>query len=586
MLSRYAFVMTRLLSLLAALTLAAPAFGQSLPPDPEAATGRAEKRVLLAEREMVVAAHPLAAEAGALMLRAGGTAVDAAIAVQAALGLVEPQSSGLGGGAFLLYWEPATKRLESWDGRETAPLAATESLFLDPAGKPMDFWDAVVGGRSVGVPGVLRMLEAVHRRDGRIAWADLFAPAIRLAEEGFPVSGRMHRLSKADPYLKTRPEAAAYFLDAQGQAWPEGHILTNPAYADTLRRIAAEGADGFYRGPMSHAIAAAVRGDPVNPGVMTQGDIEAYRALQRPAVCLPYRGYSICGMGPPSSGGVTVGTILAQLDRVDLGALGPQNRLSWHWLAESERLAFLDRARWIADRDFFPVPMAGLTDPAYLAARSALMRPDAALVDARAGTPPGAIAPVQEAGSPEAPSTTHLSIVDAQGRAVSMTSSIEGAFGSRVFVGGFLLNNQLTDFAFNARQGNAKAANRVEPGKRPRSSMAPTLIFAPDGRLAYVLGSPGGSRIIPFVAQTAIGLIDWGWTPQQAVSRGHVMNRGGATELEEGTEATRLAPRLAALGHKVRGAAMASGLHVIAVLPDGRLLSGVDPRRDGAVAGR
>lgn len=573
--------MPRLLFLTALLALAAcqsPADPRAMP---EAASGLSAKAEARADSFMIAAAHPLAADAGAAILREGGTAVDAAVAAQMVLTLVEPQSSGIGGGAFLLHWDAGERLAVAFDGRETAPQAARPDLFLGPGGAPVEFFDAVVGGRSVGVPGVVRMLEQAHAAHDTLPWARLFAPAIRLAEEGFPVSPRLHELIARDRHLKTQPGPRAYFYTADGAPVPVGHILKNPQLADTLRRIARDGADAFYTGPIARDIVAAVRAHPANPGDLTLADLRTYQAKRRAPLCIRYRVYTVCGMGPPSSGGVTVAQMLKLLERFDLAALDPAGPETAHLLAEAGRVAFADRNRYLADADFVEVPVAGLLDPGYLAARSLMIRRDRALEDAEPGTPPG-IRAVADGRTAELPSTSHISVVDAAGNAVSMTTSIENAFGSRVMVRGFLLNNQLTDFAFRPAVNGVPVANRVQPGKRPRSSMSPTLVFGPDGKFLLATGSPGGSNIIGYVAQNLIAQLDQGLGPQDAVALPHVVNRDTArTDVE--TEA--LAEALRAKGHEVRVRPMTSGLHVIRRDAGGGLIGGADPRREGVARG-
>ncbi len=529
-------------------------------------------------RAMVTTANPHATRAGVAMLDAGGSAVDAAIAAQLVLGLVEPQSSGIGGGAFLLHFDPDSGETRAFDGREAAPLAATPEQFLAADGTPMDFWDAVPGGLSVGVPGVLRMLEQVHGAYGKLAWARLFEPAIALAEEGFPVSPRLHELVARDELLPEFPAAAAYFYTPAGNPLPVGTILRNPAYAETLRRIAAHGASAFYEGEIAADIVAAVRKAPVNPGRMTAADLAAYRAVERAPLCRPYRDWRVCGMPPPTSGGVAVLQMLGLLESFDLAAAGPNAPRTLHLLAEAGKLAFADRNAFLADPDFVEVPVERLLDAAYLAARAELIDPARALAEAAPGLERRNGTWVQV----EPPSTSHLSVVDAEGRAVSMTTSIENAFGSRLMVRGFLLNNQLTDFAFVPEtEDGLPVANRVEPGKRPRSSMSPTLVFTEDEDLALAIGSPGGSRIIGYVARALTGVLDFGLDVQAAIELPHVVNRNGSTDLEAGTAAAEAKAALEALGHAARVQEMTSGLHGIRVRSDGSLEGGADPRREG-----
>ena len=535
---------------------------------------------------MVAAANPHAVEAGVEILEAGGSAVDAAVAAQAVLGLVEPQSSGIGGGAFMLYFDAASRNVESFEGRETAPAAATPGLFLDAAGERMKFWDAVVGGRSVGVPGVLRMLELAHREHGKLPWARLFEPAIRLAEQGFAVSPRLSEMIAKDKHLKRYPATHAYFHTAAGQPLPAGHVLKNPGYAATLRAVAKGGADAFYKGDIARDIVAAVRGAVDNPGLLGEADLAAYEAKRRPPVCVAYRDNRVCGMGPPSSGGLTVGMILGILEHYDMGELAPGSVEAEHLFIEAARLAYADRALYMADSDFVRVPAGGLLDPGYLEQRGRLIGGDKSMGKAAAGTPPQK---KTERRAPddalEIPSTSHFSIVDADGNAVSMTTSVENAFGSRMMVRGFLLNNQLTDFSFQPEKDGRPVANRVEPGKRPRSSMAPTIVMGPDGNLRLVTGSPGGSRIINYSARSVMAVLDWNMDPQAAVSRPHVISRNGKVDLEEGTQAEGLKAALEERGHEISVRGLTSGLHAILV-EDGTLYGGADPRREGIAAGR
>ena len=530
---------------------------------------------------MVAVANPLAAEAGARVLRAGGTAADAMVAVQAVLGLVEPQSSGLGGGAFLVWYDAGTGAVTTLDGRETAPLAATPRLFLNDAGEPLGFFEAVVGGRSVGVPGTPALLEAAHRRWGRANWAGLFAEAIDLAENGFAVSPRLAASVARDAErLASHPVTAGYFLPG-GVPVAEGAVLRNPDYAAVLRRIASDGAGAFYTGEIAADIVRAVR-DAANPGLLSALDLAVYEVKERAPVCVAYRGTNVCGMGPPSSGALSVGQILGMLDGHDLP--GPDTPDAWRLIGDASRLAFADRGLYMADSDFVPVPVAGLVDPAYMAGRGALLRGDDALPEVTPGRPEfdhgWNYAPGRDMAQP---ATSHISIVDRYGNALSMTTTIENAFGSRVMVRGFLLNNELTDFSFRSHDDGRPVANAVAPGKRPRSSMAPTIVLR-GGKPVLVVGSPGGSRIIGYVAKTIIAHLAWGMDVQQAVSLPHLVNRFGTYDLEEGTAAADLAEPLAAMGYEVTLRELNSGLHAISIGPDG-LRGGADPRREGVALG-
>ncbi|MFU8866208.1 MAG: gamma-glutamyltransferase [Rhodobacterales bacterium] len=545
---------------------------------------KAEGRAVAAQDWMVVAAHPLAVEAGADVLAAGGTAVDAMVAVQAVLGLVEPQSSGLGGGAFLVWHDGATGEITTLDGRETAPLEATPRLFQDDVGEPLGFFEAVVGGRSVGTPGTPALMAGAHARWGRADWPDLLEPAITLADQGFAVSPRLSMLVANDAErLSVDPATAEYFLPG-GVPLAEGDILRNPAYAETLRQLSEHGEAGFYTGPVAAAIIEAVQGADHNPGLLGPLDLAIYRVKERPAVCAPYRGHEVCGMGPPSSGAVAVGQILGMLEGSDLAALGADNPESWRLIGEASRLAFADRGRYLADSDFVPVPVQGLLDPTYLADRAALFAGGGVLDEAPAGEPEFDHTLLWSDGQTlEQPATTHFSIVDSYGNALSMTSTIENAFGARLMAAGFLLNNELTDFSFRSHEGGVPVANRVEPGKRPRSSMSPTIVRQ-DGQPVLVLGSPGGSGIIGYVVNALVAHLDWGMDVQEAVQMGHLLNRFGIYDLEEGSEAADLAAPLEALGYEVRLGAQTSGLHAISLGPDG-LLGGADPRREGVALG-
>ena len=552
---------------------------------PEHPSGWIPKRAVVTRQDMVAAANPLAVAAGREMLRAGGTAVDAAVAVQMVLNLVEPQSSGIGGGAFMLFHNGRNGLLTAYDGRETAPAAAKPDRFLDAQGKPLDFYDTVVGGRSVGVPGTLRLLELAHRQYGRLPWARLFAPAITLAEQGFPVSPRLHTEIANERHMQ-QERARAYFYRPDGTPLAIGETLKNPAFAATLKRIAAEGADALYKGDVARDIADTARSYAANPGDVTEADLAAYKAKVREPVCGGYRGYRICGMPPPSSGGIAVLEMLGTLQRFDMSRLGARSALAWHLFSEAGRLAYADRDLYIADPDFESVPL-GLVDPAYLSERASHIRINESLGLAEPGVPP----PRQKAANAgagaalEFPSTSHICIVDRYGNAVAMTTTIEDAFGSRLMTrSGFLLNNELTDFSFAPVVDGKPVANRIEPGKRPRSSMAPTVVYDPQGRLYMIVGSPGGPAIINYVAKTLVGVLDWHLDPQAAIDLPNIGSRNGPTELERDTSAVALRPKLEALGEETRVVVENSGLQAIVRERRG-WIGGADPRREGVAAG-
>jgi len=563
-------------ALAAGLALAQPA--------PEAPPGYVPKQAARAQHFMVAAAHPLAVEAGYGILRRGGTAIDAAVAVQMVLNLVEPQSSGIGGGAFILHYSAAGAKLTAYDGRETAPAAARADRFVGTDGRPLKFLDAVVGGKAVGAPGVLRVLELAHARHGKLPWAELFQPAIRLASDGFPLSPRLHSLL-GSVRLPARDQAMRrMYYRGDDTPKPVGTLLKNPALADTLRKIAAQGAFAFYEGEIARDIVQKVRNAP-NPGDLSEDDLAHYRAKQREPVCGPYRQWKVCGMPPPSSAGVAVLQVLGMLQRLAPDSLPSDPIRAAHLITEAERLAYADRERYLADSDFVPVPLAGLIAPEYLGARAALVRPDRSLGRAPPGTPPGApLAELADDASPELASTTHLSIVDSEGNAVAMTASIEFPFGSQQMVRGFLLNNQLTDFSFVAQQEGKPVANRIEPGKRPRSAMAPTMVFDRDGRLIMLLGSSGGSAIINHVIKTLIAVLDRNMDVQQAIDLPNFGSRNGPTELEQSTSAAGWAEALRALGHEVQLIEMTSGVHALQGTPAG-WIGGADPRREGMARG-
>ena len=575
----------------AALQARAPADSALQPP--EAATGYRETPVVSAPHFMASSANPLATHAAYTILKAGGSAVDAAIAAQMVLTLVEPQSSGIGGGAFMLQFDG--RQVHAYDGRETAPAQADTSLFLDADGKPMRFFDAVVGGRAVGVPGVLRMLEQAHRQHGRLPWASLFAPAITLAEDGFVVSPRLAALLADAGFLKRDPVAAGYFFDADGQPWRAGHLLKNPALAATLRAIAAGGAAAFYTGEIAAAVVSTVRNHPTNPGRLALADLAAYRAIERAPVCSTYRKWTVCGMPPPSSAGIAVAQILGMLEYRHLAALVPEAGQpaveAVHLITEAERLAYADRAKYVADTDFVALPggsPAALIDKTYLASRAALIGARS-MGSALPGMPLGIRLARGTDRSPELPSTSHLSIVDAAGTAVAMTTSIETGFGAQLMVRGFLLNNQLTDFSFVAADADGPVANRLQPGKRPRSTMAPTLVLErASGRLVLAIGSPGGPAIITYVAKVLFGVLDWGLGVQAAISLPNFGSRNGATELEKNRFTPTFIGQLQERAHQIRLGAQTSGLQGVMLRPAGSgevLTGGADPRREGSAEG-
>ena len=550
--------------------------------------GGARTPWLSTERYMVASADRRASEAGLDILAAGGTAVDAAIAVQAVLSLVEPQSSGLGGGAYMLHWDEATRTIDAYDGRETAPKGATPELFLESSGRPRGFFDAVISGESVGVPGVVAMLWMAHQEHGRLPWAKLFEPAIRLAENGFTLSPRLHALIAWSPMLPHLAKSRDYFFEEgpDGKPAPRavGTTLRNPAYGTSLRRIARDGPDAFYKGPIAYEIIEAVHNAPTRAGTLSLDDLAGYVPIKRTALCRPYRHYRVCGMPPSTSGGLTTLQILGILSAFDLGALAPNSPEAVHLITEASRLAYADRDLYIGDSDVVDVPIEAMLDPAYLAARAHMIDPARSLGPApvAAGTLPAQHgsnwAPNQ---SISRPSTSHFSIIDGEGRAVSMTTSVEAPFGSHLMAGGFFLNNQLTDFSFLPEKDGNPIANAVAPGKRPRSSMSPTLVFDDKGDLFAAIGSPGGSRIIAYVTQTLIALLDWGMDMQSAINLPRHVDRNGPLEVEEGTDLEALIPALQALGQEVVPAKLTSGLHGIRVTADG-LDGGADPRREGA----
>ncbi|MGE8067625.1 gamma-glutamyltransferase [Pseudomonas sp. NPDC089569] len=603
-LSRYRLPALALIASALALAACNNASVPTLPLAPESASGfRTDLQTRHAEKYMAAAANPLAAQAGREMLRRGGSAIDAAIAMQAVLTLVEPQSSGIGGGALIVLWDG--KNVRTYDGRETAPAGATEKLFLRADGQPMDFPQAQIGGRSVGTPGVLRALELAHQKHGKLPWAQLFEPAIQLAEQGFAISPRLHQLIAADSSMQRSPEMMAYFRNADGSPKAVGTNLKNPALAAVFKRIAHEGPDALYKGPVAEEIVAKVQAH-ANPGSLSLSDLANYQAKERAPLCTDYKRWQVCGMPPPSSGGIAVAQILGTLQALETQdkrlALAPLKPVktnapaglepapeAMHLIAEAERLAYADRAQYVADTDFVPVPVKGLVDPTYLAGRAALIGENS-MGTARPGTPPGIEVAYAPDRSPLRISTSQVVAVDDQGGAISMTTTIESAFGSHLMVQGFMLNNEMTDFSFIPEENGRKVANRVEPGKRPRSSMAPTLIFdRQSGEFVASIGSPGGSQIIEYVAKSTIGLLDWNLDAQAAINLPNFGSRNGPTELEQGQFSPALIKALKDKGHNVSEIDMTSGTQAVVRVKDAQgktsLAGGADPRREGEALG-
>ena len=532
------------------------------------------------DKGMVSAAEPRGAEAGAEILRAGGSATDAALATLLALTVVEPQSSGIGGGGFLLV-DDGHGKVASFDGREKAPLAAGPDWFF-VNGQPLTTPQAIPGGRSVGVPGNIRLMALAHERFGKLAWSALFGPAIRLARDGWVQTPRnVAFLSGESETGALSPQARAIYYAADGQPLPAGTVIKNPALAAFLESLAARGPDSFYVGPNAQAIVSAVTTAPRNPAPMVAGDLAAYSAKERTPVCGTYRSYRICGMGPPSSGATTVFATLKQLERFDLKALGPNSPVAWHLIAESERLAYADRERYLADPDFIEVPVGNLTAPEYLAERSQLIAPDRTMASVTAGDPNKITVVLADGLTPPERGTSHFVAIDRTGQAATLTSTIESSFGSGLMVNGYYLNNELTDLSIIPARNGVPVANRVEGGKRPRSSMSPTLVYGPDGKLRLAVGAAGGATIPVQVLKAIIGVIDWGMTAQQALAAPTIFAPGNTVYVEKGTALEAMIPALRALGHNdVQARAPSFKANAIEVV-NGQLVGGVDPRSDG-----
>ena len=616
------FVQACYLALLAGCAAPLDSFRYAAPLLPERSSGYTEKPGWATFKFSVAAANPLATYAGYQILKTGGSAVDAAIAVQMVLGLVEPQSSGIAGGAFLLHFNG--REVEAFDGRETAPAAATENLLLGANGKPLAFYDAVVGGRSVGTPGVVRMLEMAHRQHGKLPWAQLFEPAIALAENGFKVSARLNSLLVPEVHLKEDPVALAYFYDAKGQPWPVGHLLKNLELAAVLRMVAAGGSKALLEGEVAQAIVNKVQQHPRNPGLLTMADLAGYQAKKRDPLCYDYavssKSYRLCGMPPPSSGAIAIGQILGMLNNTPAATLQPQKTMTdtgirclrapcpsqaesvvpspeWlHVYTEASRLAYADRAKYLGDPDFVQPPAGdwmSLLEPSYLASRAKLIG-----TQSMETATPGMPGVVSTSYAPMAEQyeygTSHISIIDPYGNAIAMTTTIEDAWGARQMVnrgkgmvGGFLLNNQLSDFSFAPTDvSGSPVANRVQPGKRPRSTMAPTLVFdKASGELVMTTGSQGGAAIIHFTAKTLYAVLNWGLNVQQAISLPNFSPLNSAVLLEAGRFPRATAQALRVRGHEVRERDLPSGLQGIQRTPDGGFFGGADPRREGIVMG-
>jgi len=552
--------------------------------DPEASTGLTQHKSATGQSFMAVSANALATDAAYAMLEQGGSAVDASIAAQLVLGLVEPQSSGIGGGAFLISWNAEKKALVHYDGRETAPMEVDENHFMSAEGKAMSFFKAIVGGYAVGVPGVVKMLELAHEREGKLPWKVLFEPAIEIAREGFAVSPRLHKLLLRIPKVAERKAITEYFFTKDGQPLPIGHRLKNLDYADTLERIAKEGSDAFYKGEIAQAIVNTVRNDLKVPGKLSMSDMASYKALQRKPVCGPFKQYTACGAALPSSGGLSVLNILGVLEAKGYEHWPADSEQFVHLFADASKLAFADRNRYMADPDFVSVPTAALLNPAYWKQRADLIKNTKTVAKFPAGEPVSSALVSSE--TPEFPSTSHLSVIDADGNAVSMTTSIESGFGSRLFVKGFLLNNQLTDFSFTPVDEDLNnIANRIQAGKRPRSSMSPFIVFDDKQNVKMLIGSPGGSQIILYVARVIANVLGQNDSLEAAISRPHIVAKNnGSLVLEKDGFSAELRAQLSQWGHVVKERDLNSGLHGIYV--EKGIMTGVaDPRREGSARG-
>ncbi|MFA0069168.1 gamma-glutamyltransferase [Vibrio breoganii] len=551
---------------------------------PETPTGWETKKAQQSKKWMVTAANPIASQYAAQVLNGGGNAIDAMVVTQLVLGLVEPQSSGIGGGAFLVYWDGEKKNLTTFDARETAPLAVKPEHFISEDGQPLKFYDAVVSGLSVGTPGAIKLLWEMHQKHGSVKWPRLIEPVIELAEQGFTISPRLASLIERDKqHLSIDANSKAYFLNADGSAKQAGEVLINQAYADTLKLLATYGENAFYQGDIANDIVTAVANHPKHTGVLAKKDLARYEVIERTPICVDYLEYDVCGMGPPSSGGIAVGQILKLSEQFPLHEWGSSNANSYKVIGDATQLAFADRGKYLADSDFVSVPSQGLINEDYLKQRAEMINLKAPLKSVSAGSPPWEIAlNYANDQSIELPSTTHFNIVDAEGNVVSLTSSVENVFGSRIMVRGFLLNNQMTDFSFKHHQDDQIIANHIAPGKRPRSSMSPTIVLK-NGSPYLSIGSPGGSYIIGYVAQALIAHLAWQLPLEEVVQLPHISNRFGTVEFEQDTSAQQYEQQFKKWGYKTKLKPLNSGLHIIKIEQD--LTGAADPRREGVAIG-
>jgi gamma-glutamyltranspeptidase/glutathione hydrolase len=547
---------------------------------PEPSSDYTEKEIVKSKNFMVVAANELATKAGRDIINQGGNAIDATIAIQLVLNVVEPQSSGIGGGGFLLYYDAKTKNVSSYDGRETAPKNIDPKLFLKNDNTEVDFYDAVQGGKSVGVPGLVAMLKMSHEKHGKMAWEKLFEEAIKISENGFPMSQRLYQVAQSVSYMNKFDKTSSMFLDKNGNVKAIGTTLYNKDLANIFKVLAKDKGKSFYNGNIAKNIVDTVTKTPINAGYLSLEDMKNYKAVQREVVCTTYRIYKVCGMAPPSSGGLAIGQALGILQNYDLS----KNNFNYlHLILEASKLAFADRNMFLADSDFINVPIKQMLEKDYLASRAKLIDRTKSNGIYKAGELSQNNAPTPVKNEP--PSTTHISIVDKEGNAVSMTTSIENAFGSVLMVDGFLLNNQLTDFSFRSEMDGKKIANRIEGGKRPRSSMSPTIILDKEDKLFMVIGSPGGSNIIPYVLKTIVAVIDWDMNIQEAINIPNFVNKNSDnTYLEKDIFSPDISKYLAKIGHKIENTELSSGLHGI-VVKDGFIYGGADPHREGVAIG-